>query len=152
MEDKILEAFANGNALGLIAENLNITEEYILEVLENYKNECKYEKSFTEEFKRAIASRDSHGVSRRQISKELKISAITVKKACELFGQYLKEKSPSSKEYTVIEGDFYIDECPSCGSRRNNIVDEKTTFCMSCDSEHIYYDGYVKKINFEYIE
>lgn len=152
VEQKVLEAYADGSDLNLIVESFNITHKRVLEILNTYKSKSHYKKTFTDEFRTMIAERDINGVARSTIAKELNINVSTVKRACELFGQSLKEKATSDKAYTRIDGDFKLSNCPSCGSKKNNLVDEKTTYCLKCDSEHEYYDGYVLKINFEYLE
>ena len=148
----ILEAYADGSPVGLIAESFKTTQNEILEVLRNYKEDSRFKRTFTDEFRRMIAERDMNGVARSSIANELELNVNTIKKSCELFGQAIKEKATSDQAFTKIKGDFQLDTCPSCGSKRNNLVDDKTTYCMSCDSEHEYYNGYVMKINFEYLE
>lgn len=163
-EQKVIEAYADGSQLTLIAESFNISETQVIEILRNFKEKSRYKKTFTDEFKKVISERDINGIARRTIGEELGINASTVKKACEKFGQAIKEKATSDQAYTRIDGEFDLKVCPSCGSNKNNLVDDSTTFCMSCDSEHEYYFGekdeddewvenpYVLKINFEYIE
>lgn len=148
----ILEAYADGSPLKLIAESFNVKEEYIKEFLIKHKEDSRFKKSFTEEFRKMIAERDMSGVARNTIASELGLNVNTVKKSCEAHGQSVKGKATSENLHTKIEGDFDLKICPSCKSRRNNLVEEGTTFCLDCDSEHEYYDGYVLKINFEYLE
>jgi transposase-like protein len=152
IEQKVLRAYADGSPLGLIAESFDIELKQVEEILNTYKEENRYKRTFTDEFKNMIAERDINGVARNLIAQELKLNANTVKKSCELFGQTLKEKATSENIFTRIDGDFSIDTCPSCNSKRNNIVDERTAFCMHCNSEHEYHDGYVMKVNFEHLE
>lgn len=152
MNDNILESYADGNLVSMIAENYNISEEEVINILIEFKIKSKHKKTFTDEFKKMIAIRDVNGASRSSIADELKININTVRKACEQFGQASKEKAVSDNLYTKIEGEFTMDKCPSCNSRRNNQVDDFTTFCMDCSMEHEYYDGYVNRINFEYLE
>jgi len=149
---KVLEAYADGSPLALIIESFNITYEQAVQILLTYKEESRHKRTFTDEFKKMIAQRDINGIPRSAIAKELELNVNTVKKACEKFGQAVKEKATSDKAFTKIVGEFDLKVCPCCGSRKNNLVDEKTTYCMSCDSEHEHYDGYVLKLNFEYLE
>jgi Zn finger protein HypA/HybF involved in hydrogenase expression len=152
IEQKVIEAYSEGSPLSLIADSFKISERLAKDIVLNFKKESKFKRTFTDEFKKVIAQRDINGVARSAIAIELEINVNTVKKACEKFGQALKEKATSDNAFTKITGDFTLDTCPSCGSKRNNLVDDNTTYCMSCDSEHEYYDGYVLKVNFEYIE
>ncbi|MER2006527.1 MAG: hypothetical protein ABS939_03665 [Psychrobacillus sp.] len=152
IEQKVLEAYADGSPLGLIIESFNITHKQVTKILLSYKEKSRYKRTFTDEFRKMIAERDMNGVARSTIANELGLNVNTVKKACEKFGQAIKGKATSDKAFTKIEGEFSLNTCPSCGSKRNNLVDDKTTYCMSCDSEFEYHDGYVLKINFEYIE
>lgn len=152
IEQKVLEAYTDGSPISLIAESFKVSERLVKDILLKNKEENRFKKTFTEQFRRMIAERDLNGVARSTIADELGINVNTVRKACEAFGQAIKEKATSDKAYTKISGDFKLDTCPSCGSNRNNLVDDSTTYCMSCDSEHEYHDGYVLKINFEYIE
>jgi hypothetical protein len=151
-EQKILKSYQDGTDLGYMVEKLNIPYKVIEKFLIEYKDKNRLPKSFTEEFKMVIAERDMNGVSRRQISKELGINANTVKKACEEFGQSNKEKASSQNEYTTIEGEFPLTVCPSCNSNKVNTVDDNTTYCKNCGSEHIHHKTYALKINWEYIE
>jgi hypothetical protein len=148
----VLEAYADGSPVGLIAESFKVTQVQVLELIRNHKEDSRFKRTFTDEFRRMIAERDMNGVARSAIASELELNVNTVKKACELFGQAIKEKATSDQAFTKISGDFKLHTCPSCGSKRNNLVDEKTTYCMTCDTEHEYHDGYVFKINYEYIE
>lgn len=164
MKDNILESYADGNLVSMIAENYNISEEEVINVLIDYKTRSKHKKTFTDEFKQMIATRDINGASRSSIADELKINVNTVRKACEQFGQASKEKAVSDNIYTQIDGEFTMDRCPSCNSRRNNKVDDFATYCMDCGMEHEYNFGqkdedgnwvvkpYVLKVNFEYLE
>jgi hypothetical protein len=151
-ELKILEMYQDGMDVGLIVEKLNIPHKVISKTLELYKENNRLKKSFTDEFKMMIAERDMNGVSRRQIASELGINANTVKKACEQFGQTHKEKASSENEYTRIEGSFPLDVCPSCKSKSVNVVDDNTTYCKKCGSEHIHNKDHALKINWEYVE
>lgn len=152
IKQKVLEAYSEGSPLSLIAESFKISEEQIKEILNDHREKSRHKRTFTDDFKRMIAERDMNGVARSTIASELQLNVNTVKKACEKFGQAIKEKATSDKAFTKIVGDFKLNTCPSCGSKKNNLVDENTTFCMACDSEHEYYDGYVLKINYEYLE
>lgn len=148
----ILEAYAEGSPLSLIAESFKIREESVKGILLDYKEQNRFKRTFTDEFRTVIAERDINGVARSTIASELKLNINTIKKSCEKFGQSLKDKATSDKAFTRIDGEFSMSTCPSCGSKKNNIVDDNATYCMSCDSEHEYYDSYVMKVNFEYIE
>lgn len=163
-EQKVLEAYAEGSPISLMSESFKIPERLIRDILKKHKEDSREKRTFTKEFRKMIAQRDMNGVARSTIAQELELNVNTVRKACEMFGQALKEKATSDKAYTKMVGEYSLDTCPSCGSKRNNLVDDKTTFCMSCDSEHEYNFGtkdkegkwieepYVLKINFEYIE
>lgn len=151
-EQKVLEAYSEGSPISLIAESFKLSERLVKDILLKKKEESKYKRTFTDEFRKMIAERDMNGVARSTIAEELKLNVNTVRKACEAFGQALKEKATSDKAYTKMVGEFELNICPSCGSKKNNLVDDNTTYCLNCDSEHEYYDGYVLKINFEYLE
>lgn len=152
-EKGVLNAYRNGVDVGQIARLNNTTYDAIKDILMKFKEINRNKRIFTNEFKRVIADRDINGISRRQISLELEINASTVKRACEQFGRAFKEKpSPTNNEYTIIEGDFNILNCPTCGSRRVNEIDHKITYCMECGNEHIYKTGYVLKVNWEYLD
>lgn len=152
LKEKILEAYTDGSALGVIIESFNITHEQLTKTLLEYKEESKFKRTFTDEFRQMIADRDINGVARSTIASELEINISTVKKSCEQFGQKVKERAISENLYTRIDGKFSLKECPSCKSKKNNLVDERTTYCLDCGSEHEYYDGYVLRVNFEYLE
>lgn len=170
-EEMILEKYRNGSDIGYIVEKLNTTYELVKKTIITFKENNRLKKSFTEEFKTLIAERDMSGVSRRKIARELEINANTVKNACIMFGQVGKEKASSESEFTRIElEEFDLTTCPTCQSKKVNVVDENTTFCKSCGSEHIHHKifevlkeegkkkakkfvgAYALKINWEYIE
>lgn len=151
-EQKILEAYADGSPLELIIDSFDLERSQVLDILLTYKENNRFKKTFTNEFKRLIAERDINGIARKKIAEELQLNVNTIKKACENFGQAIKEKATSDNIFTRIDGEFDLKICPSCGSKRNNLVDEKTTFCLTCDSEHVYHKDHVLKVNFEYIE
>ncbi len=150
-KEKVLDAYAEGSTVELISFSFDITVEQVLEILRTYKEENRYKRTFTDNFKRLIAERDSNGVARKSIAIELAINSNTVKKSCEEFGNILKGKAEFENEFTKIDGEFSKEECPSCKSKEVNEVEENTYYCMSCGSEHVFYDGYVEKLNWEYL-
>lgn len=152
LEQKVKEAYAEGSPISLIAESFKISQRLTKGILLKYKEDSRYKKTFTDEFRKMIAERDMNGIARRIIAEELELNVNTVRKACEQFGQAIKEKATSDLAFTRIDGEFDLKVCPSCGSKKNNLVDDKTTYCMSCDSEHEYHEDYVLKVNFEYLE
>lgn len=152
IKQKILVAYSEGSTLEYIAESFEISKEKVKEILIEHKEESRLKKSFTDEFKIMISERDLNGIARAVIASELELNINTIRKACEKFGQALKDRALNDNAFTKIDGEFTMDTCPSCGSKRNNKVDENTTFCRDCDSEHEYYDGYVMKVNFEYLD
>lgn len=152
MNKEVLHAYRNGKDLTYIAKRFNTSTNEIKEILLDYKEASKYKRTFTDDFKRLIAERDMNDVSRRQIATELEINANTVKKACERFGQSLKEVAPSGNEYTKIEGNFDMNTCPSCLSDKVNEVAEFTTFCLSCGNEVIHKENHALKVNWEFLD
>ena len=127
IKQKVLDAYADGSELGVIIESFNITYKQVMKILNSYKEENRYKKTFTDEFKKMIAERDSNGIPRSTIAKELGINVNTVRKSCKEFGQAVKEKATSDQAYTRINGRFDLKICPSCKSKRNNLVDDNTT-------------------------
>jgi transposase-like protein len=153
LEQKVLDAYADGSELGLIITSFNITHKQVIDILHRFKEDNRQKKSFKDDFKIMVAQRDINGVARSTIAKELEINPNTVKKFCEQFGQALKEKSAmSEKAFTRIDGEFDLKSCPSCNSKKVNVVEENTTYCMKCGNEHIINEDHALKINFEYIE
>ncbi|NUJ17349.1 hypothetical protein FKN04_12240 [Bacillus glycinifermentans] len=152
LTEKILTAYAEGSPIEFISDSFQIAYNDVLDILRTYKEDSKFKTTFTDEFKKMIAERDINGVPRNIIAKELSINPNTVKKACQQFGQTLKEKAISSKVFTRIEGNFDINRCPSCSSNRVNLVEENTTYCLACGSEYIHKKDHVLKLNFEYLE
>lgn len=152
MKKVILESYADGSHINVISESLNIDKSAIIDTLIQFKESSRFKKTFTDDFKKMIAERDINGVARRTIASELKLNAYTVKKACEQFGQSNKERASSENAYTRIEGNFSMDVCPSCNSKKVNEVDENTVYCLSCGSEYIHKEDHILKINWEYLE
>ncbi|UNH58423.1 hypothetical protein OEJ84_23095 (plasmid) [Bacillus subtilis] len=155
LKQKVLIAYSEGSPLSLIADSFGITQEEAIDILRNYKEQNLYKKSFTDDFKKMVAERDTNGgkdITRSSIAKELNINPNTVKKICEEFGNALKEKAISDQAYTRIDREFDLKTCPSCNSKRVNIVDFNTTYCLTCGNEHIHKEDHVLKINYEYLE
>jgi hypothetical protein len=155
LRQKVLDAYADGSPLSLIIESFNITYKQVEKILLDYKEDSKYKKSFTDDFKTMIAERDINGgkdITRSSIAKELQINPNTVKKACEQFGQSLKDKAVNEKAYTRLFGVFKISICPSCDSNKVNTVEDNIIYCLKCESEHIFKEDHVLKVNYEYIE
>jgi transposase-like protein len=152
LEQKILNAYQDGSDLNYIIQQFNTTHQNVKNILINLKENSRFKRTFTDEFKVMIAERDVNGVARRQIAQELEINVNTVKKACEQFGQAFKDKASSENEYTRIDGDFNMSKCPSCKSSKVNEVEEDTTYCKNCGSEHIIKKDHALKINWEFLE
>lgn len=151
MKNIILELYAEGGHISIMAESLNIDKSTILETLNDHKESSRFKKTFTDDFKKIIAKRDSNGIARRTIANELQLNANTIKKACEKFGQSNKERATSANAFTRINGKFTKDICVTCESKKVNEVDENTVYCLDCGNEHIHRKGYVLKINWEYL-
>lgn len=150
----IIEEYASGVPVSEIASFSKMTTEEVLAFLREYKKSCTVSNTFTNEFKMMIAERDvSENVTRSSIALELKINPTTVKKACEKFGSALKDKIQSDEEFTRIDGNFTMDECPTCKSKKVNKVETDSIYCKDCGDEHIFKEeGYILKVNFEYID
>ena len=147
----IIDAYRDGSKLTYIAEQFNTSQEDIRSILLNLKELSRFKRTFTDEFKTIIAERDMSGISRRQISLELGINANTVKKACEQFGQPVKDRGSAPEEYDKILGNFKS-ECPSCNSKDINNVDKSSIYCMACGDEHELRDGYALRVKWEYLD
>lgn len=152
LEQKILEAYADGSPIGLIMESFNVSREQITEILDAHLEANRYKRTFTDEFKRMIAERDINGIPRRQIALELKLNVNTIKKACEQFGQALKERATSDNAYITVIRDFDLSTCPSCESKKVNVVDENTTYCKSCGNESVHNEDHALILKWEYID
>ncbi|UUV47004.1 DNA-binding protein [Bacillus phage vB_BanS-Thrax5] len=175
---KIINAYSEGSEIKFIAECFNLTEERVLEELRNFKEQSRYKRTFTDEFRIMVAERDMRKISRTKIAEELQLNVATVKTACEKFGNALKEVASNDNVYTVVEGVTSIDTCPNCGNKKVNEIE--TTFgnsvvdgiyCMECGDEHFIVHNYeevrdkdtdvvnhkfinsdVYRINWEYLE
>lgn len=154
LKQKILDAYADGSTLGLIVESFNITYSQLVATLIEFKEESRYKKTFTDEFKKMIAQRDLNGVARSTIASELQINANTVKKSCEKFGQALKDKNTSEKAFERIDGEFSMKECPNpkCKSKNVNIIEDNTTYCKDCGDEYIHNEDHVLRVAWEHLE
>lgn len=153
LKELVLSDYEKGFSLTYIALVNGIEVEDILSTLKDYKEESSLKNGLTTEFKKLIAKRDIHdGVSRISISRELGVNSNTVKKACEKYGRALKESGGNGQEHTKIEGNFVKTVCPSCSSKKVNQVDKDTIFCKQCGDEHIFKEGYVLRINFEFFD
>lgn len=151
-KQKILDAYADGSTLSLIIESFNITHSRLIQTLIDFKEDSRYKKTFTDEFKKMIAQRDMNGVARSTIAKELQINANTVKKSCEKFGQAIKDKGSSEKALVRIDGKFSIKQCPNCKSKKVNTIEEDTIYCKNCGDEYIYNEDHVLRVAWEHLE
>jgi transposase-like protein len=151
LKNTIIELYAEGGQISIMAESLNIDQSTILNLLIEYKETNRFKKTFTDNFKKMIAKRDMSGIARRTIASELQLNANTIKKACEKFGQSNKERASSANAFTRVNGKFSKEICPSCESKRVNEVDENTIYCLVCGNEFIHRKGYILKINWEYL-
>ena len=153
--NKVLTAYAEGSPLTLIEESFNVSQRRIIHILHSYREEHREKKSFADDFKKLVAERDINGgkdITRSSIAQELGINPNTVKKFCEEFGQALKERATNDRAFTKIDGDFTMKACPSCNSKKVNVVDENTIYCKKCGDEHEIHEGYALKVNFEYLD
>ncbi|PGO60752.1 hypothetical protein CN981_09450 [Priestia megaterium] len=158
LEQKVLDAYADGSSIEVMSECFNITSYDIIDILQTYKENSRYKKSFTDEFKQIVAQRDSANIPRSQIAKEFGVTVNTVKKACEQFGQALKEKANSDNAYSKVEGVDNLDICPNCKSKKVNEIDSITEqvntsgiYCMDCGNEYFTMNDVIYKVNFEYL-
>lgn len=149
---KLVELYRKGLTLNLIAVSLECELEDVEEELSTLKDDYTVNKKFNDDFRRIIADRDSKGISRRRISSELNINPATVKRACEKFGTPVKEIVSIKDAFQRIDGDYGLDECITCESKKVNVVDHNTIYCLNCGDEHIIYDGYAVKVIWEHID
>jgi transposase-like protein len=177
IDEKVIQAYADGSTLETIAESFKISMRLVKGILLKYKEDNRLKRTFTNDFKKVIAERDINGVARSTIAEELDINVSTVKKACEKFGQAIKEKATSEQAYTLIEGVHDLKVCPTCQSKKVNEIDSisdnvNTTgiYCKDCGDEHFIITrtetqkvkgkkkpvevviNDVYKVNFEYLE
>ncbi len=152
IKEKVITAYRDGSDLGYISTSLKISKDEIKNILINLKESNRFKRTFTDEFKRIISERDKNGVSRRQISLELEMNASTVKKACEQFGNSIKEKSLPYNEFTKIKGKFDKAKCPNCESRSVNNVGDNEIYCLNCGNEYIFKKDHIFRVNWEYLD
>lgn len=178
LRGKVINAYAEGSEIKFIAECFNLTEEQVVQELRNFKEESRFKRTFTDEFRIMVAERDMRKISRTKIAEELQINVATVKTACEKFGNALKEVASNDNVYTIVEGVESIKTCPNCGNKKvneietafgNSVVDG--IYCMECGDEHFIVHNYeeikdeddnvvgqkfistdVYRVNFEYLE
>jgi len=159
LSENVLQAYQDGSDVAYIIECFNITHEEFKKILLDYKEGNRHKRTFTKEFRQMVAERDINGVSRRQIASELEINFTTIKRACEEFGQAVKDKATSDQAYTIVEGVKGLEVCPSCQSKSvneiNSIADNVNTtgiYCKNCGDEHFTIGNDVYRVNFEYLE
>lgn len=137
--EKIVSSFSDGKPLEHIASKNKITLEavqaYLMEFKENSK---KNTNAYTQDFKEVVALRIDNGIAKLVVSKELGLSPVTVKKFYDKFSGKNTKRELSEQLYTRIDGEHWKEICPTCGSKKNNKVEEDTTYCMDCGSEHTY--------------
>ena len=150
--NKLKEMYGKGMPLSLIAEEFKVTEEEVLKQLRDIKKQSVYGRTYSDNLKQLISKRDAAGVSRRTISFELEVGMATVKRSCEQFGNAFKDASKSDKRYTIIAGKHDFDKCPLCKSQKVNVVEERTTYCKSCNNEFVHKPDHVLKVNWEYVD
>lgn len=158
LNDRVIELYREGCNLEYLAKCLNISSEVVEDVLSKYKEDNRNKRGFNDKFKETIAMRDLNDVSRRQISIELGINIATVKKACEKFGQSIKNKDAFENEHTKLDEFYDLSYCPKCHSKNVNKVEDNAIFCKEClsefynevDEENEIYETHI--INWEYVD
>ena len=100
-------------------------------------------KRLSENLKKLIAQRDSNGISRTEIFKELNLNFVTVRRACEKYGSANKYNGRVSYRdiYEVVP--FAIKHvsdgiiCPICRGRANSTEGSPDIFfCVKCLEEY----------------
>lgn len=100
-------------------------------------------KRLSENLKKLIAQRDSNGISRTEIFKELNLNFVTVRRACEKYGSANKYNGRVSYRdiYEVVP--FTIKHvpdgiiCPICRGRANSTEGSPDIFfCVKCLEEY----------------
>ena len=100
-------------------------------------------KRLSENLKKLIAQRDSNGISRTEIFKELNLNFVTVRRACEKYGSANKYNGRVSYRdiYEVVPFTIkYVPDgiiCPICRGRANSTeCSPDIFFCVKCLEEY----------------
>lgn len=156
MNSKIIKMYSDGADLKVIAKSFNITTSEVKKHLIAYKLEEKFGNGFTDNFRKVIAERDLNGVARAQIARELSVTPITIRRACKKFGDTIKIKTSNDEQTMKLFGEYTLEECPECESRKINSVDDNIIYCLSCGNEYDFnkYEkhGYIEKVLWEFID
>lgn len=149
LREKIINAYAEGSNISYIAECFDITPDDVLNELRQFKNDSVFKRTFTDEFKMMIAERDMRKVTRTSISEELQLNVATVKRACEKFGNAIKEIASNDNVYTIVDGVHNLDTCPTCNNHKVNKIESVSDgintdgiYCMECGDEHFLMHKY----------
>lgn len=158
--NKIVELYADGYELVEITEELNCSNEEILNAIVEYKDSCKLTRgkssfTFNEDFKDLLVNRYQSGFSLYSISQELNLSTSTVSKYLKSAGVDTKKRD--NKDYEVIDWNHF-DQCPTCKSKSfvrtigsHNQDEPKTkprkhSFCFSCETEWYREEKQTRKV------
>lgn len=148
LKDDIIKLYREGKELDEIIVCLNTTYKIVRQALFDFKQMNYKGRIFLDEFKEVVYDRHKNGISKRKIANELEISQNTVRN----FIRKIDGEEPTLDMYEKIEGNFDKSKCPLCNSTNVNNVDENIIYCMDCGNEFEFYNGYVLKVKWEYID
>lgn len=158
--NRTVEMYADGYEFNEIIEELNCSDENILQEINIFKEEAriyrgKKSSTFNADFKELLVNRYQSGYSIYSISKDFSLSTSTVHKYLKQAG--IDTKKADNKKYDVLNWDRF-EVCPTCNSTRSvrNIGlhnqeeahGEKPThsFCSSCNTEWYKEGSEIRKV------
>lgn len=162
--EPVLSYYANGKSIDSIANKLNISREKVLITLRKYKDSQRPNGTYSDDFLKLVADRDSSGVMKVNIMNELLISRSPLMRAIEEFGFVTSRKKED--DYEFIRGVNPLDkieECPFCGNTKLNDVDSIITrnsvdfevegkYCMGCGEETFIFKNVLYKTKWENVD
>lgn len=137
--EQVISKYSEGKSLESISSKLGLALEEVQSFLTQFKNDNRKNKnSYMNDIKEVVAMRVDSGVAVAEISRELQLNKMTVKRFHLKFGEVNRKQPLEEHMFTRIDGEHWREICPSCGSKNNNQVNEESTYCMDCGIEHTY--------------
>lgn len=154
-KEKVLDYYKKGYTIKKIERKENISEEKVLNILREYKEEQTTKGRYSDELMKFIAERDFYNFKRKDIMKELDVSRNFITKSIKKYGVLNKtSKGPSEEIFMESITGLDMNHCPKCNSSKINEIettynDNPTDgyYCMNCGSEFSIQGGnlYISK-------
>ncbi|WP_336682736.1 hypothetical protein [Enterococcus casseliflavus] len=152
--EELIKFYRQGKTLVALSEKLEMPISYIKHLLHHYKESSRINmKIYKEDFKEVIAERYQNGVSKKEISREIKVSESFITNVNAQFPQN-QRKQVRQTEYKLHSTYQPLNACLNCRSENINDIETiiekvqstgtryqktKGIFCKDCSHEFFYF-------------